>query len=669
MATTIFVDGTAGSDSNDGSDAAHAKQTLAACTTGGLFANDDITLKLCAGTSINAVSTASPFRTASGKSLTIQAYGGGAKPRLVVPSNGLGFRATGTGSIDFQDVALVSSGVVGNGVESRTGGGCRLARVDIEGFFNSGKIGTGTVLVEDSTFRVPGNNGLMIDAHRDSPVGNSGIIRRSQFYQANPTDNDMLVLHDGGYGLRTGWLIEDFSVIAGSGSSCESGMDLQQQFSGTIVRDGYISGALQWGFVQGSLLKAGGTHSFATKAAMLAKFIREEGGPGAGTEVINGGHCAFVTADGGNNGIYQLTGSDPSLSASWTGPMSAADLAATPTLIYRLIVENCAAGMQVQHPGTQLSDSVFRDITLGPWGSGGGTLLKFYEMAWDCEVWNTVFSSRSGGSASTRVAVRVDQLPSQVAQRTRARLKNCVIRQRANHTGSFVQFESANDHGYLVSDYNAWLADEGVSDGAWPDFASTNGTNRTYSAFQTANSSDSHSLWQTPTTANVDGDSRPQTGSNLIGAGVARSTLDGDIPATDLEGRTIASPPDIGAYSFFSDAQEAAVLPTARRMLRVVRTAATPPIEIDPPGTVTGLAESADSSTSISFTWDDEPLSSYYELRYAPTGTPDWTTFGTQFASEVGTITVLSGAYDVQVRGVNASGEGAWSASVTASTS
>lgn len=696
MTTTYYVDGTAGSDTTGDGSSGNPYQTIAKCANGsGSFVNDDILIYCVAGTTITAnTPTNAAFSTVSGRNLTLRATGGGARPEITCSNRG--FRCLGTGSMDIQDVNI-TGGSVGTAAEALQGGGMRLVNTALRGFGVTVRCGSGVIYLYNATVDKPSQNGLKVDANFDQPIATSVQILDSTFIAASPTQQDLLVLHDGGYGVLTGAIIDGCRIEALGTAFIESGIDIQQQFKGTIVRNCEVIGASQWGFVMGSLFKGGASsYTFNTKAQMLAAFSRENttasgSGVGTGSTIINGGHCAWVTADGGNNGLYQLTGSDPQLSGSWTGPIDAGDMAANPNLIYSNLIQGCRAGIQVQHPGSQIVANRVLDVTGGNWWSGdagslgAGNPISLQEMAYDCKVMDNVFSTTNskyaeigtgGGEtgrllSSTRAAVQVKALPSHIAPRTRAVFTGNVVRQRAEHLGPFVEFLDAADLGYLESNNNAWIADSGVSNATWPEFCDPDGASLTYTGFKTANdNSDANSLWQTPTTAVIDTDCRPSDGSTLIAAGTARVGLDVGIPAVDSEGNAISSPPDIGAYAYVSEAAQASVAGTGRRLLRSVRTPGTPPVDADPPGTPTGLTNDSATASTLTMSWAEVETATFYELRYAISGEASWTVEeSTTYTGATISGLSASTSYDVQVRASNGAGTSDWSATVMASTS
>lgn len=689
MATTYYIDGTDGLDANNGLTSGAPKQTISGLASGGTFA-DTLTLYCKTGTTISA-GTAS-LSTPSNASLTFRSYGGGTRP--VVTTRG--FVASGTGSIDVQDVDFRES-VAGEGscFICYTGGNLSLVNSKMQGFAVTIRCGTGTIYIRNIWVDKPAQNGFKLDCPYDQPIATSVQILDSLFTAGSPTQQDLLVLHDGGIGLLTGAIIDNCILdVTGEGAYVESGIDIQQQFKGTIVRNCTIIGASQWGLVMGSLYKGGASsYTFNTKAQMLNAFSREGTtasgiGVGTGSTIIHGGHCAWVTADGGNNGLYQLTGNDPNVAGGWTGPLTAGDMADNPNLIYGNKFINCVAGVQVQHPGSQIVANTFIDTTLGNWSgadsSGAGNTLSLYDMGYDCLIMDNVFSTSSGkyveigtdgnptGSllTSTRAAVNIKAIHSRIAQRSRAVFTGNVVRQRAEHEGPFVEFVASADATYFDSDYNAFIADVGVSDGTWPNFCKQGNTSRTFSEYKTANSSDSHSFFQTPTTAVIDTDCRPGDGSTLIAAGVARAGLDVSIPATDSEGNAISSPPDIGAYRYLSEIVAATLTPTPRRALRAVRSAGTPPVSLETPDAVTGLTNTGSTAVSLYFSWDESARATSYELRHSISGSGSWSS-STNLSSElVGEVVALDPAYswDVQIRATNATGASDWSSTVTAST-
>lgn len=699
--TTFYLDGTTGSDSNDGLSSGAPKLTVNGCAgANGTFAAET-TLYVAAGSAPvigdtrATSSTGQDFRTPAGANLTIRAYGGGSRPQITML--GRGFKTQTTGNLDIQDVNILQDptaqpSTLGNGLTSRTGGGMRVVNCDITGFFNAIQCGTGTVMIDTVRVYSPGNNGFYVDIAADATLGSGGIIRSCEGYARNPTGNDMLTLHNGGIGVANDWLIEDCLMSATDGAAMESGCDIGEQYIGATIRRNRFIGPVQWGFVQGSLVRGGLNRNFTTRSLMLAAYTREnigindDGGNPNFVGSITGGTVAFVTADGANNGIYQLTGNDPAELASWTGPMTADDLIATPSIYYQNQVIGSVGGLQLQHPGTQFVANTLTDVTLGDWlittsGSyGGGSMIGATAMAYGCKLLDNVFATSSGKyrsvqtgnlTTSTRDMVSITALRSQITQRTRLTLKGNVIRQRAEHMGNFVSFAATADHGYLDSDYNAWIADSGVGDATWPAFSDSAGTSRTFTAYKAINGgSDAHSLWQTPETALIDSDCRPLDSSTLIGAGVARSGIDVGIPSQDVEQTPVSIPPDIGAYAYVSEAAQSAVRATPRRMLRAVRTAGTPPTGGAAPGAVTGLANTSATASTLSMSWTAESASTYYELRYSLAGAGAWTTYADTFTTTSGTISGLtaSTSYDVQVRGGNGAGTGDWSASVTAAT-
>lgn len=687
MTTTVYLDGTDGLDSNSGVDSANPKQTISGLATANVFP-DTMILYCKTGTTISAGTAI--LSTPSNASLTFRSYGGGARP--VVTARG--FIAAGTGSIDVQDVDF-DDAVAGQGVclQAKTGGNMSVVNSDIHGFGTAIKSGTGTIYVRNVWVDKPASNGFQLDCPYDQTLATSVQILDSRFTAASPTAQDLLVLHDGGIGLLAGAVIDNCTIEAVDGAYVESGIDVQQQFKGTTVSNCTVVGSSQWGLVMGSLYKGGASsYTFNTKAQMLAAFSREGTtasgtGVGTGATIIHCGHCAWVTADGGNNGLYQLTGNDPNVAGGWTGPIAVADMADSPNLIYGNRFIDCVAGVQVQHPGSQIVANVFLGTTLGNWygpdvSNGSGNVISFYDMGYDCLVMDNVFATASGkyteiGSdgdptgtllTSTKAAVQIKAIHARIAQRSRAVFTGNVVRMRAEHEGPFVEFVDADDATYFDADYNAFIADVGVSDGTWPEFCDDAGTARTFSGYKTANSSDSHSFFQTPATAVIDDDCRPSEGSTLGGAGVARSGLDGSIPATDSEGNPISSPPDIGGYRLLADAVAAAVVGTLRRLLRAVRTAGGAPVDLPIPEGVTGLAAAATDAVTLAVSCDATANAAFYQYRHSITGLDTWTESSTT-AELFASLTVDAGTtYDVQVRAGNGAGNGPWSASVQATT-
>ena len=199
MTTTYRVDGTAGSDSTGNGSAGNPYKTIQKCAPSGTFADDDILLELVAGTTIDAITPGNaPFTTANNRSLTIRAVGGGARP--YVNCTNRGFKAAGTGSLDFQDVDIHGS-TVGNGMESKTGGSLRCVNTDIHGFATSIKCGTGTILLDGFWLDKPASNGFQLDAPGDQPIATSAQVLNGRCTAASPTQQDLLVFHDGGYGV------------------------------------------------------------------------------------------------------------------------------------------------------------------------------------------------------------------------------------------------------------------------------------------------------------------------------------------------------------------------------------------------------------------------------------------------------------------------------------
>lgn len=632
--------------------------------TNGLFA-DDTTLNFKAGAAAAvAMNTGGAgFRPPSGGSLIVRAYGGGGRPQLTF--TGRGFVASGVGSqLTVQDVEMLDAGAADQtAITSTSGGSLTVQRTRIEGFFNHIKGGTGTVLIEDNELWHYAWNGIMIDAEAAYALGTGGIIRRNSITAAtdDAAGQDPIVLHDGGYGLGTGWIIEDNAVHAGNPES-ESGLDLQQQFRGAIVRRNLVYGASQWALAQGSLFKGGVTRVMSTRTAMLAYFNREKyiGNavlPGD-ANVINGGHCCWVTSDGANNGLYQLTGSDPRELADWTGPMAAADLLTLKTLVYQNLFEGHGGGIQLQHPGTECVANDVRGITMVH-----GAALKLYDMAYGIKAWDNEFES-SGGASSTRALVRVDALESRIAATTRGTLKNNKLRMASSKTGAFLDLAAAADLSYLVTDHDAYLRPTLGS------FASVASVAKTFAEFKAANGgSDANSQHITIAAALIDSTGHLLDSSPLIGAGATRSGLDGSIPAVDVEGNAVSSPSDIGGYRYLSSSAAAAVAATPRRKRRAPRSAPGSGGGSAAPGAVTGLTLAAATATTLAFTWAEVANAGYYELRYSLAGADDWTTDAQHFTTEAGSITVPAAftAYDVQARGVNAA-DGPWSDSVEATT-
>lgn len=687
MTTTVYLDGTDGLDSNSGVDSANPKQTISGLATANTFP-DTMILYLKTGTTISAGT--SILSTPSNASLTFRSYGGGARPTVTAR----GFVAAGTGSIDVQDVDF-DDAVAGEGVclQAKTGGNMSVVNSDIHGFGTAIKCGTGTVYVNNIWCDKPASNGFQLDCPYDKALATSVQVLNSRFTAASPTAQDLLVLHDGGIGLLTGAVVAGNRIEALGGAYVESGIDVQQQFKGALVYGNTVVGSSQWGLVMGSLYKGGSSsYTFNTKAQMLAAFSREGTtasgtGVGTGATIIHCGHCAWVTADGGNNGLYQLTGNDPNVAGGWTGPIAVADMADSPNLIYGNRFIDCVAGVQVQHPGSQIVANVFLGTTLGNWygpdvSNGSGNVISFYDMGYDCLVMDNVFATASGKYTeigadgdptgtlltSTKAAVQIKAIHARIAQRSRAVFTGNVVRMRAEHEGPFVEFVDADDATYFDSDYNAFIADVGVSDGTWPEFCDDAGTARTFSAFKTANSSDSHSFFQTPETAVIDSECRPGDGSTLIAAGVARAGLDGAIPATDSEGNALSSPPDIGGYRYLSEAVAATIVPTLRRILRALRAAGSAPVDLPIPGAVTGLAATASDAVTLVVSCDATTDAAFYQFRHSIAGLDSWVESSTT-AELFASLSVDGGTtYDVQVRAGNGAGNGPWSASVQATT-
>lgn len=700
MATELWVDSSAGSDANAGTSSGLPKRTVQGCADADGVLPGDVTINFVAGTppidcdTRQTSNKGTAFRGPANGYVRLRATGGGSRPQLRVGRCGIKVQGAGDLSVQdvdlFQDTASADYGTA-TALESRTGGGAAVSNSEIRGFFTSVKCGTGIVALYRVKAHGPVNAGFLIDAAPTAPVGIDGYIRECIAYANDPqTNNDLLVLHDGGYGIRTGWLIEDCRVEAAEGTGIETGVDIQQAFRGVVVRRNTIIRPTQWGFSQGSLFQSGVTVTFDTRSQMLAHFTREGTGSnagGQGVQSINGGHCAWVTADGAKNGLYQLTGDDPASLGAWTGPLTADDMLTNPSLYYQNTLVGSGAGMHLRHPGTEFCGNTLLDISLGDYtqnggGYGGGQLLHVYDMGYGCKVYGNVYQTTSGKyrgaqsgqlETSNRSFITIDAINSRIAQRTRVKARNNVFRMRAEHTGPFIEFKAAADHGYLDSDYNAWIRDEGVSDADKPNFSLTVSTPRTYTAYKAANGgSDAHSQWRTHGTALIDTASRPLDGSTLIGAGQAWSGLDADMPLADVAGTALSSPPEIGAYTYITEADQAAVVGTLRRQLRTVSTQIIPPGGTLPPDVVTGLAEAAGTATasSLFFTWDADPQAVYYELRYVPVGMAAWTTYASTFSAAAGEIAGLAPAtgYDVQARAVNGAGQSDWCAAVTAAT-
>lgn len=662
--TTYYVSGN-GSDSNDGLSSGAPKATIAGIpNTGGVFTGGNTTIYFEAGTTITNTS-GSTWSVSSGATLTLRAYGGGTRPLINCSGSGSGFKTTGSGSLlDAQDIQLIKAATTATAIDAQGGGSLRASNVKVSGWGMGIRGGSETILVEDCEVLQPLRSCIFVEALAANPSAVNGIIRRNTCAGATPSIGDPIVLHGGGYGLSTGWIIEDNSTIfLNPDTETETGIDTQEQFRGTIVRRNYCSGSASWGLTQGKLFyDNNSTRAFNTLTQMLARFNRQ-GVAGTGPETIKAGDIAFVTADGANNGIYLLSGNNPSVIGGWTGPMTATEFSdLSHTLIYENVFESNPAGILIRHPGTEfVANRVISDLAYNE-------AIKLDDTAYDIKAWDNVFQSTNGGAANTENLLRVEALDSNIAQRLRLTIKNNVFRQRLNHTGALISLGSSNDLGYITSDYNAFIADEGVSDAAWPNFA-TAGGNKTFSEWKTANSgSDAHSLWQTPETALIDENSRPLDSSTFIDAGTARSGLDGSIPATDVEGNAVTVPPEIGAYRYVSESAQAAVVPTPRRTLRAPRTAGVAPPPIVTPGDITGLINDSLTAVSATMSWDVDAASSYYELRTSISGSDTWTTFGTTFSDISGTITGLTAgiSYDVQVRGsVTSELYGNWSTSVT----
>ena len=583
MTTTKYFDASApgGGDGSQG----NPYNSLLQAAPGGVFP-DSMVLYARPGATIPAVFSGT-WTLPVDANLTIRPYGSG-NGRPSFTFTGRGFLSQGSGSVDYQDVDFYGT-TEGSAAIARTGGSVSIVNSDIHGFSTSIKCGTGTIYIRNVWCDKPARNGLQVDADPNSAICTSVQALDSLFTAAQPTSQDLLVLHAGGYGVCPGAILDGVQVESLAGSYIESGIDIQEQFKGAIVRNFEVIGASQWGFVMGSLFKTSVPYVFTTKSLMLAAFTRE--GIGSGAYDINGGHCVFVTADGANNGIWQLTGNNPNFAASWTGPMTPTDLAANPNLIYSGLFQSCVAGVQIQHPGTQIAGVSFLDTTLGNWigetASGSGNTLSVYPFGYDAKAEDCVFSSLDGkypeivsvGAGqigvpsgnyltSVRSAVRVQALNAQIAQRTRLTLTGSIVRQRSYHTGPFIELVSANDRGYLLSNYNAYVDETGPR----TTFASDAGSNVTFAAFKTSNgNSDANSQYLTAAVALVDDECRLLDSSPLIGAGVARSGLSGTIPNVDAEGNAISSPPDIGAYRYLSEAAAAAVRATPRRLMRAQR--------------------------------------------------------------------------------------------------
>lgn len=661
--TDIFLDGNAAGGGN-GSQGSPYNSVTSVPNTSGVLANASTTLYFRGGTTV-PMDIGAGLRPPAGGTLLVRPYDGGALP--VIASVKKGFLSNGVGSLlDVRQVKLTQDAASATGIQAIDGGSLTLQLVTMTGWYNAVKCGTGTLLVEDNDISAFAWNGISCDAVYDAAIAVNAIFRRNLITarSTGAAGQDPFVLHDGGIGLGTGYLVED-NVIQASNPQSESGMvDEQQQYRGVIVRGNTGYGATQWGYAQGSLIKNTAHYTFATKSAMLDFYSREGlvGKPllADNSNLINCGHIAIVTSDGANNGIYQLTGNDPTTSGAWAGPMTADDLLAVKSLIYENTVSGHGGGVQIQHPGTQFVSNAVLGIT-GAYGAA----LKLYSMGYGVKAWDNDFELATG-AATARGIVRVDPLLAQIATRQRLVLRNTKVRADTTHTGPFFDLGSANDAGQIDSDYCGYIR-PALSNA----FALVAGVSKTFAEFKALNgSSDAHSQNITTAAALIDADGRLLDGSPLIGAGVARSGLDPSIPATDVDGNALSSPPDIGAYRYLSEAQQAAVRPTTRRLFRTQRVAGTAP-DVNPPGPVTGLTPGISTTTTIAFAWAAAARATSYELRHAVTGSgPSWSGETHLSTGTTGEVTgLVSGtSYDVQIRAWNGAGSSDWSATVVAAT-
>lgn len=626
--------------------------------TGGEL-SDSTTLNFRGGSS-TPMDIGPGLRPPNGGTLIVRAYDGGALP--VVASVRKGFLGAGVGSLlNAQDVHLQQTLADATGIQANDGGSLTLRRVKMTGWFNQVKCGTGVLLLEDNDLSDFAWNGVMCDAIATAAIAVNAIFRRNRIEArlSGAPGQDPFVLHDGGIGLGTGYLVEQNIIIAGNPQSESGMMDEQQQYRGVTVRQNQgLNGASQWGYAQGSLIKNTNAYVWARKSDLLAYYNRE-GVIGApllpnNANFISCGHIAIVTNDGANNGWYQLTGNDPSLSGSWAGPMTAADFLAVKTLVYENLIEGHGGGIQIQHPGTEMAANLVRRIT-GSYGSA----LKLYPMGYGIKMWDQDLQLAGGGS-NGRAVIRIDALESHIAATERLKMRNTKVMTDAQHSGAFFDLGSAADAGHIDSDYCAFIRPTLTN-----LFATVAGQSKTFAEFKALNgASDAHSQHITLAAALIDSDGRLLDGSPLIGAGVARSGLDAGIPAVDAEGNALSSPPDIGALRYLSGVVAEAVVPTGRRLLRSARTAAGSAPGGTPPGAIVGLALAGATATTLALTWTADEQAGYYEAETFIGG--DWVPYGDGFTGVISGLDAGT-AYDIRVRPLNGAGPGPW-ASIQAST-
>ena len=501
--------------------------------------------------------------------LRVRPYGAGQRAKILAYQRA--FSACGSGSLDWEDVDLEAGPAPSGNYTALLfdgGGTFRMSRSKITRFFTSIRAGggaDGNVLVDQVVCDQPTNSGIVMDTKPGVQVSSNGIIRRCSVTIGAPTKNDPFVLHDGGIGVATGWLVEDNEVLAADTATCESGIDIQQQWRGTTVRRNKVTGArggtgtlgaTGWGYTEGDWICPGGKYgppSVATRALLLSTYY-VEGQTGTGTrKLIGGGHCVFVTADSNSayNGIYQFTGSNPGVLGSWVGPMVPGDLEAVYNKVYENEFYNCTAGMQIRHPGSQFGANIIR----GMYGSTQGAAHAFYIMgsAYGIKSHGLDIQMEDSAKAVTNsgdTMVRIQALNSLIPTRTRLTLKGSKL-YRPTRWGAtpFISIDSAADLSKVIADYNAYVKKADTDSSV---IAQVAGVNKTFEQWKTDSGEDNSGsdVYPSKTNAGIDEDNRIVEGSSLIGLGGPVTGFDAEVVAHDIRGIDRNDPCEPGAYAY-----------------------------------------------------------------------------------------------------------------------
>lgn len=244
----LYVDGTNGSDKDDGSSPDRAKKTL------GNLNVDGKTVFLKRGTRI-ALSTS--LRTFDTK---IEPYGSGAAPVVFVPegakagisAKGGLFTMTGT---ELRGNAATKADIVGVGVTNAT----KAIVVDcvVDGFFNGLQVAGTDGTIARNVIRNLSNNAIVFGAgqygDKNGGVPPSRYLVDANRIDASGTDNDAITLHNG---WGKGWdnRITN-NVIENPGENC---VDVQPQYHRTIIEGNVCVGSKEYGIVIASKNDADG---------------------------------------------------------------------------------------------------------------------------------------------------------------------------------------------------------------------------------------------------------------------------------------------------------------------------------------------------------------------------------------------------------------------------